>query len=449
MTTRLWEKGDAIDASVHAFTVGDDPLIDRRLAAWDALASAAHARMLAEIGILPLEDMKAIVLELREIFVESLNGSFEIPQEFEDCHTAIENRLVDKLGEPGKRLHAGRSRNDQVLVAARLWLKNSVMQRGRDLLSAATVFLAQARATIDVPMPGHTHMQPAMPSCVGMWFHAFAEWQLHLVNDGMALLTSLDSNPLGVGSGFGVSIELDRGVTTRLLGFARKQRNPIDVQNSRGRMELKFLNWCCEISQMVEKLSWDLILFSSKEYGYCTLPVKFTTGSSIMPQKRNPDVLELLRATGARTRAARGELDWLIGKLPSNYHRDFQFTKAPTFSGDDRTRESLALLPRLASEVVWNEEHLATRMSDDLYATYEVFRMVKEGSPFRDAYKAIAKKLEQGQFSKADLAKDFAPIRSELQQDMDSLEVEMKSSSDLLQRTFCTFHSEQENVFNV
>lgn len=434
---------------MHSFTVGEDPINDRNLVAWDALASAAHARMLSSIGLIAPSDLDAIVKELREIFIEGLNDTFEIPVELEDCHTAIENRLVAKLGEAGKRVHAGRSRNDQVLVATRLWLKNAILQRSRDLVTVGTAFLEQAEATIHLPMPGHTHMQTAMPSSVGMWYQAFAEWQMQLARDGLSLLERVDSNPLGAGSGFGVSLDLDREMTTKLLGFDRVQRSPIDVQNSRGRMELKFLSWCCEIAQMVEKVSWDLILFSSREYGYCTLPTKFTTGSSIMPQKRNPDVLELLRATGAQVRAARTELEWVIGKLPSNYHRDFQLSKAPTFRGDDRVHASLAVLPRLALEIVWNEKTLREHMTDELYATYEVFRSVKAGLPFRDAYKKTAESLASGTFERAELANDFEGIRQTARREMKALHSEIAAVSEKLQRTFCTFQSVQESVFIV
>lgn len=449
MSARLWEKGESIDAAVHAFTVGDDPIVDRSLVAWDALASAAHARMLASIGIMQPEDVAAAVTELRAVFVEGLNNTFVIPPELEDCHTAIENRLVAKLGEAGKRVHAGRSRNDQVLVASRLWLKNAVMQRARDMLNACAGFTEQARDTIDIPLPGHTHMQAAMPACVGMWFHAFAEWLLQLARDALTLLNSIDSNPLGVGSGFGVSLDLDRSMTTQLLGFARVQRSPIDVQNSRGRMELKYLSWCCEVAQMLEKLSWDLILFSSREFGYCKLPLKFTTGSSIMPQKRNPDVLELIRGSGASIRAARTELELVIAKLPSNYHRDFQLTKAPTLRGDEKVHACLLLLPRLASEITWERPRLEAEMTDDLYATYETFRLVKAGMTFRDAYQEVARRLAEGTFVKNDLAKEFEPIRETAKTELTAIEGEAKALSDNLQRTFCTFHSVQESVFDV
>lgn len=420
MNARLWDKGDSLDKQIHSFTVGDDPEVDLAIAGWDAIASAAHARMLGTINVLDSAEVTALLNELNAIYQDIQDGNFVIPEELEDCHTTIEERLSSKLGETGKRIHTGRSRNDQVLVAVRLFLKHSCLTTLQSLVAITETLSEQAGRQASLPLPGYTHMQPAMPSSVGMWFHSFAEWFLTLVQDGLKLLESLDSNPLGVGSGFGVSIPLDRNLTTKLLGFSKTQRNPIAVQNSRGRYELKLLGWFTEIGLCVEKFAWDLLLYSSREYGFVTLPTAFTTGSSIMPQKRNPDVLELMRGSVSKLRGARDELEWVIAKLPSNYHRDFQLTKSPLVRAARSASDLLALVQPVSGGLTWNEQALRAAMSDDLYATYEVFRLVKAGMAFRDAYKTVGTQLKDGSFQRKDLERDFESIKTSLAEEEQS-----------------------------
>ncbi len=422
---RLWDKGEVTEQGVLEFTVGDDPVQDQQLVGWDAIASSAHARMLCEIGILEEEEALKLIQSLEEIFLEAEQGKFEIPYELEDCHGAIEARLVEKTGQAGKKIHTGRSRNDQVLVASRLYLKNSLVLILEELRTFAEVVLERVEKDRSVEMPGYTHMQQAMPTTIGVWLGSFAEWSLELIEQGVSLYHNIDSNPLGAASGFGTPLGLNRNRTTDLLGFDRVQRNPVNVQNSRGRAELKALHWCSDIGLLLEKLSWDLILYSTAEFNFFTLPESITTGSSIMPQKHNPDVLELIRARVARIRGSASELEWVIGKLPSNYHRDFQYTKSPVFRGIKDTLESIRLIELAVRSFTINEQVLDNSRTPELYATYAAFRKVKEGKAFRDAYKETADELNAGKIIPEDYADDLNVIIKENEKELSEAKAEL------------------------
>jgi argininosuccinate lyase len=405
---RLWDKGDEVDPVIHAFTVGTDPEVDLDIARWDVLASAAHAKMLARIGILSAEEEKNIVAELKNIAARVAEGTFVIPPELEDCHTAIEAILTKKLGEAGKKIHTGRSRNDQVLVAMRLAMRHAVVETGEDLLLFARILAARSGEIGQTVFPGYTHLQPAMPTTVGVWLRAFSEAALELVETGNDLYRSLGKNPLGAGSGFGVPLPLDRMHTAELLGFHSVQRNPIAVQNSRGQYELRVLRWASDIASMIEKAAWDCILYSTQEFGFFKIAPAFTTGSSIMPQKRNPDVLELLRAKAAASRSAEDEVRWLVAKLPSNYHRDFQLTKEPVFRSIREVRECLAIFARVAATLRVDAARIAQAMTDDLFATHAVYAEVAKGKAFRDAYAEVGKKVREGKLETAGIREEVS-----------------------------------------
>lgn len=394
--TRLWDKGAGVDEVIHRFTVGDDPLLDRELLYWDCVGSAAHARGLAKVGLLEQAQCADLVAALRELAELAQRGELHIPTELEDGHTLIEAELEKRLGETGRRIHAGRSRNDQVATAMRLWMRAGEFE----LLDGLSTLMGALRARIAAdgatPMPGFTHAQPAMPSSVGQWLHAHFEAALEQAHAALDLLTRLDCCPLGSGAGFGVGLGLDRGYVAELLGFAGPQRSPIDVQNARGRMERYFVRVAADIGGLLEKLACDCLLLFSPPLRLIGLPDAFTTGSSIMPQKRNPDVLELMRARGAAMRALEGELAWVAGKLPSSYHRDLQLTKAPTLRS---LREALALLDvgaRVVHAMTLDQERLRAAMVPELYATEAAFELVRGGMPFRDAYREIAQRLKAG-----------------------------------------------------
>ncbi|MBN2445246.1 MAG: argininosuccinate lyase [Phycisphaerae bacterium] len=415
-TTRLWDKGGTLDQAVLRFTVGDDPTWDKHLVHWDCLGSAAHARTLERAGLLSGDDVTALLGGLARIDARARVGDFNIPVELEDCHTAIEAELTRECGQAGERIHAGRSRNDQIATATRLFMRNAATE-WLDLLGEfveATVTRAESDG--DVAMPGYTHMQPAMPSSVGFWLHAFAEGGLEQMHTLTALLNRLDACPLGTGAGYGVPLPLDRAYTAQLLGFARVQRSAIDVQNSRGRLERAFVQQAAEIGGVLEKLSCDLLLFTTAEFGFFGLPESLTTGSSIMPQKRNPDVVELLRARSARLKARVVELDCVAGKLPSGYQRDLQLTKEPAV----RTAIELSDMLRIATQVVRefkvNAERLAAAMRPELYATHAALELTRGGLPFREAYRQIAAEIRAGNFDDARVAawrNDYARVTPE------------------------------------
>ncbi|MGZ5005453.1 MAG: lyase family protein, partial [Chthoniobacterales bacterium] len=287
MSDQLWSKNLPLDEQIHAFTVGDDPVTDRQLLPFDIIGSAAHARMLAECGLLPEAEAKALVRQLRAL----KPGEITITREEEDCHTALEHAL----GEAGKRIHLARSRNDQVQTALRLLMRARLLELGDSLAACVTQLLAFVRQNHDAVMPGYTHVRRAMPSTWGMWSAAIAEGLLEELEQLPALWSRLDRCPLGAAAGFGAPVAINRERSAELLGFGRVQRSPGDVMNSRGRHEQAIAAWIVSAAGTLEKAIWDLLLWSTDEFGFVRLPDAFTTGSSLMPQKRNPDVLELAR----------------------------------------------------------------------------------------------------------------------------------------------------------
>lgn len=433
MGKRLWEKDEEIDKTVHAFTVGSDPFIDLQLVRWDLIGSAAHARMLTEIHILTREECSALLSCLKEILVAADHNRFNIPVELEDCHTAIEAYLVKQLGDVGEKIHTGRSRNDQVILTMRLYLRHQITLLIQGLHSLGMVLSRRFDEMSEVPMPGYTHLQRAMPSSVGMWLHAFYEACLEFAHEGLMLLDLQSSNPLGAAAGFGVPLPLDRNLVTKLLGFNRLQRSPIDVQNSRGRYELRLLNWCSTICNIIEKIAWDLQLYSTEEFGFFSVPKVFTTGSSIMPQKHNPDVLELLRARCGQVHGARDELLWIIAKLPSNYHRDLQLTKEPMIRAVPNLIVMLSMVSFVVDSAEVNVKTIEEAMTSDLYATYEAYSLVRKGVPFREAYRQTAERLKAGTLVKDNLVQDFTLIADSTKEYMAEARAEMKTVEEKLE----------------
>ncbi len=393
MKLRLWDKGASADQNILAFTIGDDPTIDLHIAPWDIIASCAHARMLCKQGFISFKEQNDLLSELSTLYDKTQRGTFHIPYELEDCHTAIETYLVEALGDTGKKIHTGRSRNDQVLVAVRLYLRSAILEHAQQLAHLAETILQKAKDFYCEPFPGYTHMQPAMPTTVGIWLHSYAEYALSLLQDGFSVYRLINHNPLGVASGFGVPIDLDREYTSNLLGFSSPQRNSIFVQSTRGREELKYLAWLSDISTLMEKIGSDLCLFFTQEFGFVSLPESFTTGSSIMPQKKNPDVVELLRARASQTRAARIELEGTVSKLPSHYHRDYQYTKAPLIRAKKNVSECLEISKLVLEQLTVQKENIRNAMTPELYATYDVYQQVQNGTSFREAYMNTAQKL--------------------------------------------------------
>ena len=396
--TRLWEKGVALDPTVHRFTVGDDPIWDQHLVHWDCLGSAAHARTLEQAVLLTSAELDSLLAGLREIDALARAGHFEIPPELEDCHTAIEAHLTRRCGDAGAKIHAGRSRNDQSATALRLFMRHHALVWLELLDHFAAAAAERAQRDGDVAMPGYTHMQPAMPSSVGQWLHAQAEAALEQMHAVLDLLGRLDACPLGTGAGFGVPLPLDRARTAAWLGFTKPVRNPIDAQNGRGRMEKYFVRVAADTGTMLEKLSCDMLLYTSAEYGFFALPDSLTTGSSIMPQKKNPDLLELLRAHGARLRGRLAEVEWVTAKLPSGYHRDLQLSKEPALRAAFEAADMLRIATRIIAEFKINERRLTAAMRPELYAASAALDRVRQGTPFRAAYRQVAEELAAERF---------------------------------------------------
>ena len=390
MTDLLWQKpGVTVDVQIQAFLAGDDVILDREFFLHDIAASRAHAQGLQGIGILDASELAALEHELGTLADDFRNGAFVLDARYEDGHSAIEARLTERLGDTGRKIHTGRSRNDQILVATRLWLKEKLARLRALALEAAAIALDRAEAEGALPMAGYTHLQRAVVSSAGMWW---AGWAEAFIDDaGRAAHTRewIDANPLGTAAGYGVNLPLDRDHTTQALGFARLQVSPLYAQLSRGKFELAALEALSSAMLDLRRLAWDLSLFTSAEFGFVALPAQYTTGSSIMPNKRNPDVVELMRGTYASVAAARTEIEQLLS-LPSGYHRDLQVSKGALFHGFGKGLAALALLPDLLRNLEWRPERMRAALDDSMYATDLAVDLAREGMPFREAYRQAA-----------------------------------------------------------
>ena len=392
--TRLWDKGAPLDERILQFTAGDDHRLDGRLVEYDVRASVAHARMLARQGLVSPGDCEAICAGLAELGAQHARGEWSIGVEDEDVHGALESRLVQRIGAAGGRIHLGRSRNDQVLAALRLYLKDAADALGAGAEAVATALDALAERQGALPLPGYTHMQPAMPSSVGLWAGGFAA---ELRDDARGLTAArarADLNPLGSAAGYGTpGIELDREATARALGFAANHEPVTAVQLSRGKAEAALVFEIALLLGDTGRLAADLLLFYTREFAFVALPEAMTTGSSIMPQKRNPDVFELVRSAQAVAVGALTEILAITAKLNSGYQRDLQRVKPPLFRAVDLAGDTLAIMAHALGGVVFRAENL--RLSAELDATERANRLaVREDIPFREAYRRIARSLE-------------------------------------------------------
>ncbi len=393
--TRLWDKGAPLDQRVLAYTAGEDHALDDRLVAYDVRASQAHAAALNAAGLLTDADLAALVAALDSIASAHARGAWRVALADEDGQTAIESRLVAALGPTGGRIHLGRSRNDQVLVALRLYLKDAVgvLQAGAESVAAALSSLGARHA--GVALPGYTHMQQAMPSCVALWAAGFAA---EIADDaaGLALaLRRIDKNPLGSAAGYGTpGVPLDRAETQRRLGFAVNHEPVTAVQLSRGKAEATLLFEIALLMTDLGRLAADLLLFYTQEFAFVSLPDAFTTGSSIMPQKRNPDVFELVRGRTATAHACLSEALGIIAKLPSGYQRDLQLLKSPLFRAIDLAAQTLDILPAALAGVTFRPENIA--LDPAIHAAERANELVvREGIPFREAYRRVAAELSR------------------------------------------------------
>jgi argininosuccinate lyase len=390
MSKPLWDKdGARVDKRIQRFCAGDDVILDRALFLADVRASKAHVHGLARIGVLPGEEARAIDAELGALAVDFEAGRFVLDDRHEDGHSAIESFLVERLGDVGKKVHTGRSRNDQVLVALRLHVRDALAAVHRGAALAAGAFLDRAGEEAATPMPGYTHLQRAVPSSVGLWLAGFAEAFI----DDAALARStakwIDACPLGTAAGYGVNLPLDRQGVADELGFSRLLVNPVYAQNSRGKLELQALTALLQALLDVRRFAWDLSLYTTAEFAFVRLPATYTTGSSIMPNKKNPDVVELLRASTAPVIGALAEVESVLS-LPSGYHRDLQATKGPVLRALARGVEALGLVPDLVRQMELDRERMAAAITADMHATDVAVELAAKGVPFRTAYRQVA-----------------------------------------------------------
>ncbi len=386
---KLWEKNSKLNKQIEQYTVGNDPKLDLNLVKYDCIASIAHAKMLHKIGILAKEELDKLEAELKNIIKLYHDGKFVIKLEDEDCHTAIENHLIKKLGNIGKKIHTARSRNDQVLTALRLYSKDKLKHIEKAVLELVASLKKLGVKHNSVEMPGYTHSRKAMPYTVGKYFGAFKD---SLQDDLKLLATSyelIDQNPLGSAAGYGVNLNVDKKMTTKLLNFAKVQHNELYCQNSRGKFESIVLFALDQIMLDLGKLAGDLILFSMDEFGYFKLPEEFCTGSSIMPHKKNPDVLELMRAKASVVNSYVFQVINIINGLQSGFNRDFQLTKEPLMKGLEITLDSVKVMNLVLSGIKVNKENCKKACTREIYSVNKANELVKKGMPFRDAYKKL------------------------------------------------------------
>jgi len=392
--TKLWsKKGLKLNPAVNAYMISKNLEQDTILLPYDIQASTAHAKMLGKVGLLKKAESEKLVKTLEEILKRIQQGLFKLKQEDEDCHTTIENYLVEKLGETGKKIHMGRSRNDQVLVAMRLYTKDYLIKTKKSVLEMAKTILSFAKKYEFVPMPGYTHTQQAMPSSVGQWAGSFVESLLDDCDAIAAAINMVDCNPLGSAAGFGTALPIDRDYTTKLLGFSRTQINSIYCQNSRGKMESFVLAALLQVMMSLGKIANDLVWFTSQEFNFFNIAPEFTTGSSIMPQKRNLDIMEVLRANVSVIFANQTQVQSAGHNLLSGYNKDLKITKKALMDSFDITLSSMDITDLLFKNITPNKERLSKSMTPGIFATDEANRLAVSGIPFRDAYKKVGESI--------------------------------------------------------
>ncbi len=397
---KLWQKeNQQTDAIIEQFTIGNDPVYDLQLARYDVMGSLAHITMLEHVGLLPSEELEPLCLELKNILDTIEDGTFVIEEGMEDVHSQIEYLLTQKLGDLGKKIHAGRSRNDQVLVDLKLFMRAEIMEIADAVEDLFDLLLAKSEAHQNDLLPGYTHLQIAMPSSFGLWFGAYAEC---LVEDAELLEAAFrlaNKNPLGSGAGYGSSFPLDRKLTTILLGFEAPHVNVVNAQMSRGKTELYVLNAISQLATTLSRLAMDVCLYNSQNFGFIELPSSLTTGSSIMPHKKNPDVAELLRGKSNKLKAAPNQLQLLMSNLPSGYHREFQLTKEILMPAIDEIKDCLEITHYMVSNMKVKSDLLKDSKYDLLFSVEEVNKLVVQGMPFREAYVQVGKMIEAGEFN--------------------------------------------------
>lgn len=397
---KLWSKANTSTSQlIETFTVGRDKDFDVLLAEYDVLGSLAHTEMLAEVGLLSREELALVQQGLQQLLEEIRKGSFTIDKDVEDVHSQVELLLTERIGEAGKKIHSGRSRNDQVAVDIKLYLRACVLALKDEVAELFDLLIALSERYKDKLLPGYTHLQMAMPSSFGLWFGAYAE---SLVDDLELLAAAYqvaNKNPLGSGAGYGSSFPLDRELTTRLLHFRTLNYNSVYAQMSRGKTEKVVAMGLAAVAATLSKLAMDCCLYINQNFGFISFPPELTTGSSIMPHKKNPDVFELIRAKCNRIQSTPNELTLLINNLPSGYHRDLQLTKEILFPAIEEGKACLQMTRLMLSHIEIKDGILEDEKYKYLFSVEAVNELVNQGIPFREAYKQVGNRIEQGQFS--------------------------------------------------
>jgi argininosuccinate lyase len=395
---KLWDKGISIDKRIEQFTVGNDRELDLFLAKYDLIASMAHARMLGKIGLLKEEEVRSLIDGLESIASEVAQGSFVIEDTFEDVHSKIEYLLTSRLGDTGKKIHTARSRNDQVLVAMQLFLKEEINELKTAVKALFDLLISLASKYKSVLLPGYTHLQVAMPSSFGLWFSAYAESlvdDMYLLN---AAYKTADQNPLGSAAGYGSSFPIDRKFTTDELGFRTMKFNVVAAQMGRGKVEKATAFGLSSTAATLSRLAMDICLYMSQNFNFISFPESLTTGSSIMPHKKNPDVFELIRARCNRLQSVPGQLALLTTNLPSGYHRDLQLVKEIILPALQDMKACLDIMVFSLREIRVSENILDDPKYDYLFSVETLNEFVKEGIPFRDAYRKMGDAIREGSY---------------------------------------------------
>ena len=395
---KLWEKGIPTDKKIEQFTVGNDRELDLVLAKYDALGSIAHAKMLGSIGLLTTIETDSLVAALNDIITDIAAGNFTIEESFEDVHSKIEYLLTVKLGDAGKKIHTARSRNDQVLVDVNLYLKDVVIEMKEQVKALFDLLMESAEKYQNVLLPGYTHLQIAMPSSFGMWFSAYAETLIDDITMLNAALKVVNQNPLGSAAGYGSSFPINRTFTTKELGFETLKYNSVAAQMSRGKSEKTLAFAMSSIAATLAKFSMDVCVYMSQNFDFIGLPAHLTTGSSIMPHKKNPDVFELIRGKCNKIQALPYEITLITNNLPSGYHRDLQLLKEGLFPAIQNLQACLDIAIFSIKDIKVKDNILADKKYNFLFTVDTLNEMVVTGIPFRDAYKAVAEQLENGTY---------------------------------------------------
>ncbi len=399
MAQKLWEKDFEINSEIERFTVGRDREMDLYLAPYDVLGSMAHITMLESIGLLEKDELPVLLHELRNIYALTQKGEFQIEEGVEDVHSQVELMLTRKLGDMGKKIHSGRSRNDQVLVDLKLFTRHQLQLVADDVKDLFDQLIAKSNQYKDILMPGYTHLQVAMPSSFGLWFGAYAE---SLCDDMLFLQAAYkmtNRNPLGSAAGYGSSFPLNRQMTTDLLGFDSMDYNVVYAQMGRGKMERNVGFAIATIAGTMAKLAFDACMFNSQNFGFVKLPKECTTGSSIMPHKKNPDVFELIRSKSNKLQSLPYQITLMMNNLPVGYFRDLQIIKEVFLPAFDELRDCLRMTAYIINNIEVNDHILDDPRYDPMFSVEEVNRLATEGMPFRDAYKKVGLDIEAGQFT--------------------------------------------------